>query len=51
MEASAQRPVTDTVEATELQHQQDGGAVEMETDGLVFKRELLNEFLANRVRS
>ncbi|MBT2451000.1 hypothetical protein J7F03_28775 [Streptomyces sp. ISL-43] len=53
MEASAQRPANESVEDVEMQHQQDGGAVraEVESDGLVFKRELLNEFLANRVRS
>ncbi|MDQ0797255.1 hypothetical protein [Streptomyces sp. B1I3] len=50
MESNAQRPVNE--ETPELR-QQDGdtSGPELETDGLVFKRELLNEFLGGRVRS
>lgn len=50
MESNVQRPTTE--DTTEL-NQQEGNATrpELETDGLVFKRELLNEFLGNRVRS
>ncbi|MER7952491.1 MULTISPECIES: hypothetical protein [unclassified Streptomyces] len=49
MESNAQRPETE--ETAELRQQDTAGTPELETDGLVFKRELLNEFLGNRVRS
>ena len=49
MEYNAQRPVNE--EPTEVQHDSDTLRPELETDGLVFKRELLNEFLGGRVRS
>ncbi|MFI1717577.1 hypothetical protein ACIGW4_29310 [Streptomyces sp. NPDC053513] len=49
MESNAQRPETE--ETAELRQQDAAGTPELETDGLVFKRELLNEFLGNRVRS
>lgn len=50
MEFNAQRPVNE--ESTELRQQDsDTTRPELETDGLVFKRELLNEFLGVRVRS
>ena len=48
MEYNAQRPVNE--EPTEVQHDSDTLRPELETDGLVFKRELLNEFLGGRVR-
>ncbi|MEU6522670.1 hypothetical protein ABZ892_07365 [Streptomyces sp. NPDC046924] len=49
MEYNAQRPVHD--ESAEVQHDSDTLRPELETDGLVFKRELLNEFLGGRVRT
>jgi hypothetical protein len=49
MEYNAQRPVNE--ESTEVQHDSDTLRPELETDGLVFKRELLNEFLGGRVRT
>ncbi|MDV9189863.1 hypothetical protein R6L23_16840 [Streptomyces sp. SR27] len=49
MESNAQRP--ETQETAELHQADTAGTPELETDGLVFKRELLNEFLGNRVRS
>lgn len=50
MESNAQRPEIE--ETTELRQQDAAGTrPELETDGLVFKRELLNEFLGGRVRS
>ncbi|WP_180989599.1 hypothetical protein [Streptomyces cahuitamycinicus] len=49
MEHNAQRPVNE--ESTEVQHDSDTLRPELETDGLVFKRELLNEFLGGRVRT
>ena len=49
MEYNAQRPVNE--EPTEVQHDSDTLRPELETDGLVFKRELLNEFLGGRVRT
>ena len=48
MEYNAQRPVNE--EPTEVQHDSDTLRPELETDGLVFKRELLNEDLGGRVR-
>ncbi|WP_367045592.1 hypothetical protein [Streptomyces sp. Je 1-332] len=49
MDSEAQRPAND--EFAEVQHESDTLRPELETDGLVFKRELLNEFLGGRVRT
>ena len=48
MEYNAQRPVNE--EPTEVQHDSDTLRPELETDGLVFKRELLTEFRGGRDR-
>ncbi|MET7426134.1 hypothetical protein [Dactylosporangium sp. NPDC005555] len=48
---TTERAYNEAVEAVEVRNEEDTAGQPVETDGLVFKREVLNEFLGLRVRS